>query len=96
MRALNPQTIRKAVQLALDEDLDHGDVTTSALFPRAIQAKAAIVAHQQAHQRVIVQGANRHEDQVHSHLRHHQRQLDPERLAEGTHAIEFGRLVDIL
>ncbi|MEK6801897.1 MAG: carboxylating nicotinate-nucleotide diphosphorylase [Nitrospirota bacterium] len=42
----NPQIIRKAVQLALDEDLDHGDVTTSALFPRAIQARAAIVAHQ--------------------------------------------------
>jgi nicotinate-nucleotide pyrophosphorylase (carboxylating) len=40
------QTIRKAVQLALDEDLDHGDVTTSALFPRSIQARAAIVAHQ--------------------------------------------------
>lgn len=46
MRALNPQTIRKAVQLALDEDLDHGDVTTSALFPRSIQARAAILAHQ--------------------------------------------------
>jgi nicotinate-nucleotide pyrophosphorylase (carboxylating) len=40
------QTIRKAVQRALDEDLDHGDVTTSALFPRSIQARAAIVAHQ--------------------------------------------------
>ncbi|MCS6288698.1 MAG: carboxylating nicotinate-nucleotide diphosphorylase [Nitrospira sp.] len=40
------QTIRKAVQLALAEDLDHGDVTTSALFPRSIQARAAIVAHQ--------------------------------------------------
>ena len=46
MRALNPQTIRKAVQLALDEDLDHGDVTTSALFPLSIQARAAILAHQ--------------------------------------------------
>ena len=46
MSAPSLQTIRKAVQLALDEDLDHGDVTTSALFPRAIQAKAAIVAHQ--------------------------------------------------
>ena len=46
IKAPSLQTIRKAVQLALDEDLDHGDVTTSALFPRAIQAKAAIVAHQ--------------------------------------------------
>lgn len=46
INALNQQTIRNAVQLALDEDLAHGDVTTSALFPRAIQARAAIVAHQ--------------------------------------------------
>ena len=46
IKALNQQTIRNAVQLALDEDLAHGDVTTSALFPRAIQARAAIVAHQ--------------------------------------------------
>ena len=46
MSAPSLQTIRKAVQLALDEDLDHGDVTTSALFPRSIQARAAIVAHQ--------------------------------------------------
>ena len=40
------QTIRKAVQLALAEDLAHGDVTTSALFPLSIQARAAILAHQ--------------------------------------------------
>ena len=46
MSAPSLQTIRNAVQLALDEDLDHGDVTTSALFPRSIQARAAIVAHQ--------------------------------------------------
>ena len=46
IKAPSLQTIRKAVQLALDEDLDHGDVTTSALFPRSIQARAAIVAHQ--------------------------------------------------
>lgn len=46
MSAPNLQTIRKAVQLALDEDLDHGDVTTSALFPTALQATATIVAHQ--------------------------------------------------
>ncbi len=46
MSAPSLQTIRKAVQRALDEDLDHGDVTTSALFPRSIQARAAIVAHQ--------------------------------------------------
>lgn len=46
IKAPNPQTIRKAVQQALAEDLDHGDVTTSALFPRSIQARAAIVAHQ--------------------------------------------------
>lgn len=41
----NPQTIRKAVQDALNEDLAHGDVTTNALFPRAILARATIVAH---------------------------------------------------
>ena len=45
MNAPNIQTIRNAVQLALDEDLAHGDVTTAALFPRAIQARATIVAH---------------------------------------------------
>ena len=37
--------IRKAIQQALDEDLAHGDVTTNALFPRAIPARATIVAH---------------------------------------------------
>ena len=45
MNAPNAQTIRNAVQLALDEDLAHGDVTTAALFPRAIQARATIIAH---------------------------------------------------
>ncbi len=45
MNAPNVQTIRNAVQLALDEDLAHGDVTTATLFPRAIQARATIVAH---------------------------------------------------
>ncbi len=45
MNAPNAKTIRDAVQLALDEDLAHGDVTTAALFPRAIQARATIVAH---------------------------------------------------
>ena len=38
--------LRAVVQAALAEDLAHGDVTTSALFPRSIQARAAIVAHQ--------------------------------------------------
>jgi len=46
MSAPNLQTIRKAVYLALEEDLDRGDVTTSALLPAAIQATATIVAHQ--------------------------------------------------
>lgn len=46
MSAPNPQTIRNAVQQALAEDLSHGDVTTSALFPTALQATATIVAHQ--------------------------------------------------
>lgn len=37
--------IRRAIQQALDEDLSHGDVTTSALFPHALPARATIVAH---------------------------------------------------
>jgi nicotinate-nucleotide pyrophosphorylase (carboxylating) len=45
MSVPNAQTIRNAVQRALDEDLAYGDVTTNALFPRAIPARAAIVAH---------------------------------------------------
>lgn len=45
-RPLSLHTIRSAVQQALDEDLASGDVTTSALFPTAIQATATIVAHQ--------------------------------------------------
>jgi nicotinate-nucleotide pyrophosphorylase (carboxylating) len=39
------RTIQHAVQQALAEDLAHGDVTTDALFPRAIPARATIVAH---------------------------------------------------
>lgn len=39
------QTIRNAVQQALAEDLAHGDVTTNALFHRAVPARAAIVVH---------------------------------------------------
>ena len=34
------------MQQALAEDLSHGDVTTSALFPRPLRATATIVAHQ--------------------------------------------------
>ena len=39
------QAIQKAVQQALAEDLAHGDVTTTALFPRAVPARATIIAH---------------------------------------------------
>ena len=46
MSAPNPQSILNAVQQALAEDLSHGDVTTGALFPSALQATATIVAHQ--------------------------------------------------
>lgn len=46
IKPLSTQSIRDAVQQALAEDLAHGDVTTSALFPRNIPAEAAIVAHQ--------------------------------------------------
>lgn len=46
IKPLDTQIIRQAVQLALDEDLSHGDVTTIALFPQAVPAQATIVAHQ--------------------------------------------------
>jgi nicotinate-nucleotide pyrophosphorylase (carboxylating) len=46
IKPLDTQIIRQAVQLALDEDLAHGDVTTIALFPQAVPAQATIVAHQ--------------------------------------------------
>jgi nicotinate-nucleotide pyrophosphorylase (carboxylating) len=46
MNAIPHTQLRAVVQAALAEDLAHGDVTTSALFPRSIQARAAIVAHQ--------------------------------------------------
>ena len=45
MSVPNAQAIRNVVQLAIDEDLAYGDVTTNALFPRPIPARAAIVAH---------------------------------------------------
>ena len=38
--------IRAAVKTALAEDVGHGDVTTSALFPKPIRARGTIVAHQ--------------------------------------------------
>ena len=46
MSAPSPQTILNAVHQALAEDLSHGDVTTSALFPTALRTTASIVAHQ--------------------------------------------------
>lgn len=38
--------IRAAVKTALTEDVSHGDVTTSALFPKPVLARGTIVAHQ--------------------------------------------------
>ncbi|MCE9537006.1 MAG: nicotinate-nucleotide diphosphorylase (carboxylating), partial [Nitrospirae bacterium] len=38
--------ISRAVRLALQEDLPHGDVTTSVLFPSPVPARARIVAQQ--------------------------------------------------
>jgi nicotinate-nucleotide pyrophosphorylase (carboxylating) len=40
------QTIRKAVQVALAEDLGQGDATTAALFPDPVPARGTIVAHE--------------------------------------------------
>jgi|CXWL01.1.fsa_nt_gi nicotinate-nucleotide pyrophosphorylase (carboxylating) len=38
--------IQRAVRLALQEDLPHGDVTTAVLFPSPVPARARIVAQQ--------------------------------------------------
>ncbi|MSQ77899.1 MAG: carboxylating nicotinate-nucleotide diphosphorylase [Nitrospiraceae bacterium] len=46
MTPVPTRQIRTAVTIALAEDIDHGDVTTSALFPKPIRARGTIVAHQ--------------------------------------------------
>ncbi|HET9846098.1 MAG TPA: carboxylating nicotinate-nucleotide diphosphorylase [Nitrospira sp.] len=46
MPELPAAAIRRAVRLALEEDLGQGDVTTSALFPSAVPARARIIAQQ--------------------------------------------------
>ncbi|OLB56087.1 MAG: nicotinate-nucleotide diphosphorylase (carboxylating) [Nitrospirae bacterium 13_2_20CM_2_62_8] len=38
--------MRKAVQVALEEDLGQGDATTAALFPKPVPARGTIVAHE--------------------------------------------------
>jgi len=46
MPQLPAAEIRRAVRIALDEDLALGDVTTSALFPTRVPGRAAITAQQ--------------------------------------------------
>ena len=46
MTTPSSQTIRKAVQVALEEDLGQGDATTAALFPKPVPARGTIVAHE--------------------------------------------------
>ena len=46
MTTPSSQTIRKAVQAALAEDLGQGDATTAALFPKPVPARGTIVAHE--------------------------------------------------
>jgi nicotinate-nucleotide pyrophosphorylase (carboxylating) len=46
MPKLPASDIRRAVRLALEEDLSQGDVTTSTLFPSPLRARARIVAQQ--------------------------------------------------
>jgi nicotinate-nucleotide pyrophosphorylase (carboxylating) len=46
MARLPAAEIRRAVRLGLEEDLGQGDVTTAALFPKPIPARAEIVAQQ--------------------------------------------------
>jgi nicotinate-nucleotide pyrophosphorylase (carboxylating) len=43
---LAPSTLRSLVNLALTEDLGRGDITTRALFPKAVPAEAVITAKQ--------------------------------------------------
>ena len=46
MTTPSSQTIRKAVQAALAEDLGQGDATTVALFPKPVPSRGTIVAHE--------------------------------------------------
>ncbi|MDH5252370.1 MAG: carboxylating nicotinate-nucleotide diphosphorylase [Nitrospira sp.] len=46
MTRLPAAEIRHAVRLGLEEDLGQGDVTTAALFPKPVPARAEIVAQQ--------------------------------------------------
>ncbi|MCP9462752.1 MAG: carboxylating nicotinate-nucleotide diphosphorylase [Nitrospira sp.] len=46
MTRLPAAEIRRAVRIGLEEDLGRGDVTTRALFPRAIPAQAVIIAQE--------------------------------------------------
>ncbi|HET7439551.1 MAG TPA: carboxylating nicotinate-nucleotide diphosphorylase [Nitrospira sp.] len=46
MPTLPADDIRRAVRQGLEEDLGHGDVTTSALFTSAVPARANIIAQQ--------------------------------------------------
>ncbi len=46
MVTLPAADIRRAVRLGLEEDLSHGDITTRALFPKPVPARAKIVAQQ--------------------------------------------------
>lgn len=46
MTPVPSRQIRAAVRAALAEDLARGDVTTSALIPKALRARGTIVAHQ--------------------------------------------------
>ncbi|MCS6897739.1 MAG: carboxylating nicotinate-nucleotide diphosphorylase [Nitrospira sp.] len=44
MTSLPAAEIRRAVRLALEEDLGQGDVTTAVLFPKPVPAQATIIA----------------------------------------------------
>ena len=46
MAKLPAAEIRRAVRIGLEEDLGQGDVTTSALFPKPMPARATIVSQQ--------------------------------------------------
>lgn len=46
MTRLPAAEIRRAVRIGLEEDLGQGDVTTRALFPQAVPARAVIIAQE--------------------------------------------------
>ena len=79
---IDPSLLKKIVRRALEEDLGSGDITTRALFPKKIQAKAVIEAKQEG----LIAGlpvAKAVFKQVDPHLRFNPTVKDGDRLKPG-------------